>query len=508
MNRSVPVKKLLIFGIILLALIAPFIDPLWRARIVNVVFIEWSFPLLFLIASGIGGYYWCTKKMSRNSYGDIGAKQIWQIIGGGVLIIAVFISINVWRDYAQKVHYLSTVSISDEGTPKLQERAPFTVAERQATSNLGGINGAVGPTDYLADSNHYTTLVSRPGPGNPGYAAIIDQQLALTGQATGTPCAFSDAAGKRMDGWFGNSLTREIAAHDSMLIADDKDAWGYCDDGKPKVVVPVTKLSGWLAPVNVPAGVAIYDGETGKVEIRSEINVGDLPGPAIGISHAERINGSLAVYAGDFWTALFGQSGLTDEVKDGNDPNSGNHTNFSLAYAKDSGKEGPVYVSPYTSRASSQSIDNLTVLETGHVKAGEDATISLVHLEKSRQSNAATADSIKSAFSDLQGWATGWVIQEIVPVSNDEWAASIGLNQNVKYRVLIKTDGTSCLTEADGKTLRCTKVDGGEDGAATEPSGTESPAVPGNLETLSNEQLAQLQDQVTKEVLKRLNEKK
>ena len=50
-------------------------------------------------------------------------------------------------------------------------------------------------------------------------------------------------AGKRMDGWFGNSLTRAIAEKDSMLIAKKDDAWGYCDGDTPKVVVPFRMLA-------------------------------------------------------------------------------------------------------------------------------------------------------------------------------------------------------------------------------------------------------------------------
>jgi len=498
MNRSVPVKGLLYIALGLGIMAAPLIDPLWRARIINKLFIESGFPLLMVLVAIIVVIAFAVKKKFAAAIVTI------------VLAILFLIGFGMWRGYEQSVHYLSTVTVSDQSMPTLKERAPFTVAERQATSNLGNINGSVGPTDYLANSNHYTTLVNRPGPGNPGYAAVISQQIDLTGAATGTPCTFSESAGKRMDGWFGNSLTREIASKDSMLIAETQDAWGYCDGDKPKVVIPVTKLSNWLAPVNVPAGVAIYDGSTGNLEIRSEVKTGDLPGPAIGISQAERVNDSLSVYKGDFWSSLFGQSGMTDQVKDSNDPNRDNHTNFSLAYAKDSGKEGSVYVSPFTSRASSRSIDHVTILETGHVKAGENATASLIQLSAARQSNAATADKIKADFSDLQGWATGWTVQEIVPVSDGEWAASIGLNQNVKYRVLIKTDGSSCLTDATGNKIRCTgdapNNNGG--GSGTSNTGTGSTAVPSDLGTLNNDQLAQLQDQVTKEVLKRLNEAK
>jgi hypothetical protein len=345
--------------------------------------------------------------------------------------------------------------------------------------------------------------VDRPGLGNPGYTAVISQKIALTGSAVGTPCSFSDDASKRMDGWFLNSLTRSIAAHDSMLVAEGRDAWGYCDGDTPKVVVPVTKFDGWILPKHVPAGVAIYNGKTGELEFRKEAKAGDLPGPVIGISHAERLNNSLETFNGTWWTFLMGQSGLTDDVKDGDDPNAGNSSNFSLAYNEERGKES-VYVSPFTSRASSRSIDYISVMDSGHVTAGQNASVTLYKLAESRQSNAATADKVKSDFSELPGWATGWKVQEIVPVSSTEWAASIGLNQNVNYRVMIKADGTSCLRNAKGEKIRCTgdPVNGGTAGSE---SGT--PAVSGDIAALSNEQLAQLQDAVTKEVLKRLNQK-
>jgi hypothetical protein len=145
--------------------------------------------------------------------------------------------------------------------------------------------------------------VERKGNFNPGYAAIINQTIALTGQATGKPCLFDEKnASQRMDGWFGNSLTRAIAAKDSMLIAKKDDAWGYCDGDAPKVVVPVTKLSRWINPIHVPTGVAIYDGHTGNVEIRSEVKAGDLPGPVIALSYVQRVNASLATHNGDWWS--------------------------------------------------------------------------------------------------------------------------------------------------------------------------------------------------------------
>lgn len=136
--------------------------------------------------------------------------------------------------------------------------------------------------------------------------------------------------------------------------------------------------------------------------------------------------------------------------------------------------------------------------------------MTLYHLETPRQSNAATADKIKADYSSLNGWATGLAVMEVIPVSHDEWAASIGLNQNVVYRVLVKADGSSCLANADGEKIRCIDATGKSAGtdATQNAGGTDAgdaatgPAA--QVGGLSNEDLAKLQDAVTKEVLKRL----
>lgn len=473
---------------VLAVLALPLLDPLMRARFVNAILIEWGFPLLLMAVFALVLYL------------AISTERLGAAIVVGVLGLGGLIAYDAARSYNSDLAYASTVHDSTDPMPALKERAPFLVAQQQASSNLSGINGQIAATDYLADSNRYATLVDRKGFGNPGYAAIMSQTIALTGQASGKPCLFDEKqANQRMDGIFGNSLTRAIAAKDSMLIAKKDDAWGYCDGDTPKIVVPVTKLNGWINPVHIPAGVAVYDGKTGDVEIRSEVMAGELPGPAVALSYVQRINASLATRNGTWWSMVQNQSGISDELKDSNDPNKGNSSEFSLAY-KD--EPGSVYASPFTSRASSRSIEHIALLESGHVKAGESPSVHLYQLGKPRQSNSATADKLKADFSDV-AWSTGLTVQEIIPVSHDTWAASIGLNQNVVYRVLVKDDGSSCLIK-DGQSIRCIDAEGRAVGALQE-TGAPSGGVPGDIGGLSNDELAKLQSSVTAEVLKRLS---
>jgi hypothetical protein len=401
-----------------------------------------------------------------------------------------------WWDRATALR--DSVAVSAEPLPEMALRAPFVVAERQASSNLSGTVGNIGETDYLPPQDAYSTLVNRPGLFQPGYEVLLSQRLALTGQAEGARCGFSAAAQKRMGGMFGHSLERAIAARDFMLIAKERDAWGYCDGETPVVVVPLTKLHNWLSPRDVPAGVAVYNGTTGELRIQDTVEPGDLPGPAVSISQAERINDSLQTYGGSPWSTLLVQTGLTDQPKDEDDTNLGNFTNFSLAVGPQGG-EG--YVSPFTSRASSRSIDVVTVLDTARATAGQPASVALYRLASPRQSNAATADRIKADYADLPGWATGLEIMEIVPGGEGTWHASIGLRQNVTHRVELKADGSSCLLTATGQRLSCSGTAGPaepvEDGGSGVDAGTD-------LSTLDDAELMRFHDAVVAELHRRL----
>jgi len=332
---------------------------------------------------------------------------------------------------------------------------------------------------------------------NPGYETLIVQKLALTGQATGERCDFSPAADKRMDGFFGHSLTRAIAGIDSGLIAKEEDAWGFCDDGAPKVVIPVTKLKNWFAPVDVPAGVVIYDGSTDQLEHKPNVKSGELPGPVVSISQSRRVNSSLAALNGNWMsTHIHKSTGISDEVKDEDDTNIGSHSNFSLSYGKD--QYG--FFSPFTSRASSQTIDDVAVLDASQVTAGEPASVKLHHLKSPRQSNAATADRIKADYSNLNDWATGMAVMEIVPGGEGIWHASVGQKQNVNYRLQLNADGSSCLLSAQGKKLRCSA-----DELIQSPDGT--PSAGSDLidpAGLSDEQLKQLHEAILAEVHQRI----
>lgn len=459
------------------------LDPLARARAVNFLQV-WTVPLIIIIAAIA-----VAAVLLRN--------DSWV----GFLIIALgiagIVGISVHRGWQSNLAYAATVEEVSDPVPDFADRAPHQIASRQATSSLSGINGTPGRTAYMPDGDAYTTLISKPGPLNPGYTAIVSQDIALTGQADGSTCRFSEDADRRIDGLFGHSLTRAIAAKDARLIVSGGDAYGFCDGETAKVAVPVTKLEGMLVPVHVPAGVALYDGKTGEVEIVDGKEADGLPGGAIGLSYSERVNESMKTWNGTWWSTLIGQTGLTDKPKDEDDPNSLNASNFALLSGKDTS-----YVSPLTSVASSVTIDAVLVMDSSGVEAGSAPKVTMHKLATPRASNAATADRVKADFSDL-AWSSGIFIQEIVPAADGEWAASIGLNQNITHRVLIKDDGSSCLQDAYGNVLRCS----GDPKAQAVPGSSEAPAsVPDDISAMSDAELEQLLKAVTEEVFNRIGE--
>lgn len=478
----------IIGGLAIFAL--PLLDPLFRARVFTGIFMGGGFALTLFLAAVII----LLVSLFNNAWGGVIAAALIAVISVGTSMGAAWNASTALRDSVQ------VVTADKELLPETGLRAPYQIAERQASSNSSGTVGDLQGTSYLPGEDKYSTLVHRRGFMNPGYETMIVQKLALTGQAAGERCDFSPAADKRMDGFFGHSLTRAIAGIDTSLIAKSEDTWGYCEDGTPKVVVPVTKLKNWFAPVDVPAGVVIYNGSTDQLEYKPVVESGELPGPAVSISQSRRINASLATLNGNWWTTnILKSTGITDELKDEDDTNIGSHSNFSLSY----GENQYGFFSPFTSRASSRTIDDVAVLDASQVTAGVQASAKLYHLQTPRQSNAATADRIKADYSNLNDWATGMAVMEIVPGGEGIWHASVGQKQNVNYRLQLNADGSSCLLSAQGKKLRCSTDDliESEDGKPAAGSDLIDPA------GLSDDALKQLHEAILSEVHQRIASK-
>jgi len=104
---------------------------------------------------------------------------------------------------------------------------------------------------------------------------------------------------------------------------------------------------------------------------------------------------------------------------------------------------------------------------------------------------------------------------EVAPINGREWVATIGNDQNVLYRVHgtgdLSGDTPTCLHRADGTRIRCgTLADSGTTGVGTQygPGAPGARTVPGDLSTLSDAELAELQRRVAEETARRLTERR
>ena len=404
--------------------------------------------------------------------------------------VATGLVLCVGAGYWQGQQYLTHVDTKPAAeSPVFAERAALVVARNQAQGRIT-TNGELAQSAYLPGPDRFTSLV-QPRDWFAGYTEVVNQSVSLTGQSRLENCAFSRVAGKRLGGLFAADLGRQIVWQAGPGIDFyTSDAYGYCADGTPMVVQPLVAQSGFWPRIGVPAGVAVYNGVTGDLRIVTGAAVNDIPGPVVPESVARELRESTAAM-GSMWEWLMGVAGFADTSADEADPNGENRAEFVLGAG-----DQTVFVTPLTRRGGSSAIAAVGVAFPDANGGMPTYTVFEFDEGQVRQPNSAVADRIRADFSDL-GWAAGLQVFEITPISTDEWVASIGLKQNVTFRVRLAPDGTACLETAAVTKLRCS-------GDPTSP-GTSAPAPStSDLTTLTDAQLADLVDAVQAEVSRRL----
>ncbi len=196
------------------------------------------------------------------------------------------IPVGITTNYAR--HHAMTAAgmeATTDAIPAYAPRAPFEVAANQTTSHVT-TNGTLAETTYIPSTEHFGALVADRGL-TAGYKEVVWQTLTDSGQSHADNCAFTATHPLRFGGWFGANLARAIIHQAGYgTVIDTSDAYGVCQDGKPLVLVPLKAYTGWLAPYQVPAGVAVYDGTTGTLTVHRDVQAGQFPGPVYPMSLA------------------------------------------------------------------------------------------------------------------------------------------------------------------------------------------------------------------------------
>jgi len=475
----------------------------------------WIIPLAVLLIAVVPLGGWAAY---NNDEGKSYGGQAVAAVAVGVFGLLGFIGWCIAHSYLVDSTYAQSVSVVQDGTPQLGQRAPFQIASAQARPDLGDSQGTIDGTKYQPTTNEFSSLVVRNSAnGFVGYESVLEQKIPLTGHGTGKMCQFDPSAdlrigGNSIMGFWNHNLGRAIAEQHFGLSYDSGDVYGFCDkDGTPKVVVPLLAQSGFWVVTEVPAGVAIYNGKTGELTFQNDTT--GLPGASYPLSLAalQRQSTTALNGFGAWWSNTAGWE--TDQE----DVNSSNNAEFTLP-AKD-GKSA-YYVTPLTGRGNATAISAISTLPTDG-RNGSLATLTVHKLSTIWLSPTAIEQRIKADFPDLPGWQNNALkVEELAPIDGNHYVVTLGNDQNILYRVtgtgnLQPTEQADCLEKVDGDKLtqlRCgTAANVGGNGPGTQygPNPTSGGSAPslGDLSGLSPQQLAALEQQITQEINRRLGVK-
>ncbi|MFI8266516.1 MULTISPECIES: hypothetical protein [unclassified Streptomyces] len=469
-------------------------------------------PLLlvaFLLLVGL-----VLRLLRRKRDGGSGGGSAGVVLGwlGAVLGLGLGIWWLVYGSYLQDRAYMHNVQIVSEAVPELTARAPYVVGKAQAAPHLGDVTGEISDITYLPDSDRFATLVERRG-WLSGYEVGLEQDVPLGGNSRSQQrCSFDiDKADARIGGWFGHNLGRKISAQQRWVRFDSDDAYVTCEGDTPTVVVPLKRQTGILVVTERPAGLALYDGRTGKLTITTDTS--KVPGPSYPLSLAARQReGTAAV--GSFSDWWFERSGW-DASEDG--ANAGNESEFTLKYRDTSGRSA--YVTPLTPQGEASSVVAVSTVPTRH-QGGGLAPMTVHRLNPTWSSPQALVALIKAEYRDVCCYNDDQVF-EVVPTGGSTWTATVGSAQNIRYRVegrgQVGGREATCLKAADGALIKCAYAAPGspeeqelqrreqekqkQQQAGQSPGGAKDP---GDLTAYTPEQLADLQRRVSDEVVRRL----
>lgn len=386
---------------------------------------------------------------------DIGNKRVFPIslILASVAAI-IWVSIATFTvNYSISKAYTDSINVEkdiDNSSVSFEERAPLEVAQNSATRTMQDTIGSPEAVKSVPDSGengNWNSLIVRPGIGV-GYEAIQTVDVPMFGSVTNknvTFCEFSPEANLRLGGFLPqNNLRREVFSMLPLSVTlEPNDVYGYCDGDTPMVVMPLQQVKGVHNAHGVAYGVATYNGETGKVNIYTDVkDLEKIPGATYPNSiaenqrHAFTATGSFA----DHWFQRIGWVAA----------DSSNSAEVKLM------DEGNIkYVTSLNSNGSSSTVVGISVVDARFT--GEELnpiSVNLYKKSETRKAMSALAENVQTSYANLTDWATGLQVFEIIPGKDGSWVASLGKEQSVLYRAEISADETIVLRDAEGNIVK------------------------------------------------------
>lgn len=396
--------------------------------------------------------------------------------GGGIAVVLVVIAVaipvglfktayrsdyNVFRDYGSAVTESKTI-------PDWQMRVNRPQARIDIERKLADTRGKLGDPTYLPDA-----------PGGPAWCAPLTADAPLGRIWTTAIACRSDLTGKVKVGKFPDStvgapggrwsskLQNQVAEETRGAVFRDTDVYGYLDkDGKPRMVVPITRYGGSFTAVHeLPAGVVEFDPD-GKATHHEDVAQKGIPGPVVPMVVAENIRKGLNARNGLVaYKRPKSNKNAYQSTSEGDlsDPNSDNPTEFVLrrcdpgsapedrpadSTTTDDDCKNPrvVYVTPLTPYGTGRNVTAYLEVEADIVKAGQLPKATLYRLPEPQAATGTIAQTIASLYDADLAWATdnngGGAdnharLFELTPTGPDALVATIGVGNRSLYRLYI-----------------------------------------------------------------------
>ncbi|MEU4620734.1 hypothetical protein AB0G04_12255 [Actinoplanes sp. NPDC023801] len=467
--------------------------------------VPWLAPVVLIVLLASAPHIGSALRRERGTHASGGVILLSWLGAAAGLVLGI--GLLVHNSYRQDRDYASAMRVVDDPVPGLAARAPYVVGQAQAAPNLGDVTGEIFDITYLPDANRFGTLVERRG-WLAGYEVGLVQEVPLGSNSRDSQrCSFDlDAAGARVDGWFGHNLGRRISAEKRWVRFDSQDVYVFCTGDVPTVVVPLKRQVGVLTVTERPAGVALYNGRTGQLTVTTD--TASVPGPTYPISLAARQREGTAAVGGfaDWWFERGGWDASDDGANEDND------AEFTLRYTDGTDS---AYVTPLTPRGEASSVVAVSTVPTRHSGLGL-APMTVHRLNPTWSSPEAIVQLIKAEYRDVCCYNDDRVF-EVVPTGGTTWTATVGSEQSIRYRVegrgQVGGREATCLKTADGVLIRCAYAAPGSpeeqelrrmEQEKQRQDRDDTGTAAGDLGKYTDEQLAELHTRVTEEVNRRL----
>ena len=256
-------------------------------------------------------------------------------------------------------------------------------------------------------------------------------------------------------GAYSTNLHKYVARLSRGLSVSESDVRFYIQDGKPNMLVPVTKvLSNGIDARRVTAGFVTIDPK-GTLKLHTSAKAGEWPVPVIAYSTAAQVRESLNTRSGYYCSSRLKSPGCVakaqpledtssiDGAGSAGDPNAGNSTEFVLK--RSDGRM--VMVTPLTPYGNSRNVVAYLEVVVDELN-GTKIPAAKLYKVTPEASNLAIAQAVTAAYTADIAWTSEVTeesaqqsasrIFEITPAGQGEVVATIGNATNPEYLLRVK----------------------------------------------------------------------